>query len=349
MCLPKIQMTKTLKYILVMTVLLIALFLCNVFCGSVDIPCEETFNILCGGEASKESWKYIILESRMPQAVTALLCGPALAVSGLMLQTYFNNQLADPSILGITSGSSFGVAVVMLVLGGAMGVGNLAFSGFLAVLIGAVVGALLVMAILLFFSTFVKNSLTLLIIGIMIGYLTSSAISLLNFFATAEGVHSYVIWGLGTFGGVSSSQLPFFSSTILIGLLASILLIKPLNALLLGERYAANLGINIRLVRNLILLTVGLLTACVTTFCGPIAFIGLAVPHISRLLLGSSNHTSLLPFTMLTGSVIALFCNLACIFPNNGSILPLNAITPLLGAPVIIYVLINQRKIQYFN
>ena len=332
-----------------MTSLLILLFLCNIFCGSVDIPYSDTFNILCGGDAAKQSWRFIILDSRLPQAVTALLCGSALAVSGLLLQTYFNNYLADPSILGISSGASFGVGVVMLILGGSVGIGSLSFSGFLAVLVGAVIGSLLVMSVLLFFSSLVKDSLTLLIIGIMIGYITSSVISLLNFFATAEGVHSYVIWGLGTFGGVSSEQLPFFSATIIIGLIGTILLIKPLNALLLGERYATNLGINVRHTRNYILLTVGLLTACVTAFCGPIAFIGLAVPHISRLLLGSSNHSILLPFTLLTGSVMALLCNLACILPGSGGVLPLNAVTPLLGAPVIIYVLINQRKLQYFN
>ncbi len=332
-----------------MSTLLVALFLGNIFCGSVDIPSKEVLNILCGGEATKESWKFIILDSRLPQAITALLSGPALAVCGLLLQTYFNNPLAGPSILGINSGASLGVAVVMLIMGGSVGIGALNFTGFLAVLVGAIIGSLLVMAILLLFSSFVKGNLTLLIIGIMVGYLTSSAISLLNFFATTEGVHSYVIWGMGTFGGVSSAQLPYFSITVLIGLVASVLMIKPLNALLLGERYAENLGVNIRKIRNLILLTVGLLTACVTAFCGPIAFIGLAVPHISRLLIGSSNHTTLLPFTLLTGTVMALLCNLACILPSDGGILPLNAITPLLGAPVIIYVLVNQRKIQYFN
>ncbi|MCQ2188765.1 MAG: iron ABC transporter permease [Paludibacteraceae bacterium] len=342
-------MTKYLKYTLFMSTLLVALFLGNIFCGSVDIPSKEVLNILCGGEATKESWKFIILDSRLPQAITALLSGPALAVCGLLLQTYFNNPLAGPSILGVNSGASLGVAVVMLIMGGSVGIGALNFTGFLAVLVGAIIGSLLVMTILLLFSSFVKGNLTLLIIGIMVGYLTSSAISLLNFFATTEGVHSYVIWGMGTFGGVSSAQLPYFSITVLIGLVASVLMIKPLNALLLGERYAENLGVNIRKIRNLILLTVGLLTACVTAFCGPIAFIGLAVPHISRLLIGSSNHTTLLPFTLLTGAVMALLCNLACILPSDGGLLPLNAITPLLGAPVIIYVLVNQRKIQYFN
>ena len=180
-------------------------------------------------------------------------------------------------------------------------------------------------------------------------YITSSAISLLNFFATAEGVHSYMIWGMGNFGGVSLQQLPYFSIFCLAGLLLSILLIKPLNALLLGTRYAENLGVNIRRTRNLLLIATGLLTAVTTAFCGPVAFIGLAVPHISRLMLGTSNHNSLLPVTLLTGGVIALLCNLICILPGEAGIIPLNAVTPVLGAPVIIYVIVNQRKIQYFN
>ena len=189
----------------------------------------------------------------------------------------------------------------------------------------------------------------LLIIGIMLGYITSSAISLLNFFSTAEGVHSYMIWGLGNFTGVSSEQLPLFVVSILVGLLLSVMLIKPLNALLLGVRYAENLGVNVRRTRNLLLIATGLLTAITTAFCGPIAFIGLAVPHMARLLLGTSNHNSLLPVTLLLGGAVALLCNLISVLPGEEGILPLNAITPVLGAPVIIYVIINQRKIQYFN
>ena len=189
----------------------------------------------------------------------------------------------------------------------------------------------------------------LLIIGIMIGYITSSAISLLNFFSTAEGVHSYMIWGMGNFGGVSLQQLPFFSLVTATGLLITILLIKPLNALLLGTRYAENLGINIRRTRNLLLIATGILTATTTAFCGPISFIGLAVPHIARLMLGTSNHNSLLPVTMLTSGVIALVCNFICILPGEAGIIPLNAVTPVIGAPIIIYVIVNQRKIQYFN
>jgi ABC-type Fe3+-siderophore transport system permease subunit len=206
-----------------------------------------------------------------------------------------------------------------------------------------------VMGLILFFSTLIKSNIMLLITGMMIGYITSSAISLLNFFATAEGVHSYMIWGMGNFSGVSLEQMPYFASFTLAGLILAILLIKPLNALLLGNRYAENLGVNIKRTRNLLLIATGILTAITTAFCGPVSFIGLAVPHIARLLLGTSNHNSLLPVTLLTGSAVALLCNLICILPGESGIIPLNAVTPVLGAPVIIYVIINQRRIQYFN
>ena len=321
----------------------------NLLFGSVNIPADAVWHILTGNEVEKASWSFIVWESRLPQAITALLCGMALAASGLMLQTTFNNPLADPSILGISSGASLGVALVMLAGAGTITAGVFTLSGFLSVIIGAFIGSMLVMGIILFFSTLIKNSIMLLIIGIMIGYITSSAISLLNFFSTAEGVHSYMIWGMGNFGGVSLQQLPFFSLVTAAGLLITILLIKPLNALLLGTRYAENLGINIRRTRNLLLVATGLLTATTTAFCGPISFIGLAVPHIARLMLGTSNHNSLLPVTMLTGGAIALLCNFICILPGEAGIIPLNAVTPVIGAPIIIYVIVNQRKIQYFN
>jgi iron complex transport system permease protein len=321
----------------------------NLLFGSVNIPADAVWHILTGNEVEKASWSFIVWESRLPQAITALLCGMALAASGLMLQTTFNNPLADPSILGISSGASLGVALVMLAGAGTITAGVFTLSGFLSVIIGAFIGSMLVMGIILFFSTLIKNSIMLLIIGIMIGYITSSAISLLNFFSTAEGVHSYMIWGMGNFGGVSLQQLPFFSLVTMAGLLITILLIKPLNALLLGTRYAENLGINIRRTRNLLLVATGLLTATTTAFCGPISFIGLAVPHIARLMLGTSNHNSLLPVTMLTGGAIALLCNFICILPGEAGIIPLNAVTPVIGAPIIIYVIVNQRKIQYFN
>lgn len=336
-------------YATVLSLAIVLLLAANLLWGAVDIPARDVLSILLGGDASRESWRFILWESRVPQALTALLSGMTLSVSGLMLQTTFGNPLADPSILGISSGSSLGVALVLLAGGGSLSLGSLTLSGFIPVVIGAFTGAILVMAILLFFSSLVKNHLMLLIIGIMIGYVTSSVISLLNFFATAEGVHSYMMWGLGNFGGVSLAQLPLYASVCLLGLLLSILLIKPLNALLLGARYAENLGINIRRTRNLLLFTTGLLTAITTAFCGPISFIGLAVPHMARLLLATSNHNSLLPVTMLMGGAIALVCNLICILPGEAGIIPLNAVTPVLGAPIIIYVIVNQKKIQYFQ
>jgi iron complex transport system permease protein len=337
------------KYGIILLLLILALTGANLLFGSVNIPADAVWHILTGNEVEKASWSFIVWESRLPQAITALLCGMALAASGLMLQTTFNNPLADPSILGISSGASLGVALVMLAGAGTITAGAFTLSGFLSVIIGAFIGSMLVMGIILFFSTLIKNSIMLLIIGIMIGYITSSAISLLNFFSTAEGVHSYMIWGMGNFGGVSLQQLPFFSLVTMAGLLITILLIKPLNALLLGTRYAENLGINIRRTRNLLLVATGLLTATTTAFCGPISFIGLAVPHIARLMLGTSNHNSLLPVTMLTGGAIALLCNFICILPGEAGIIPLNAVTPVIGAPIIIYVIVNQRKIQYFN
>ena len=337
------------KYGLVLTLLILVLVAGNLFFGSVSIPAEAIVRILTGGEVEKESWSFIVWEARVPQSLTALLCGAALAGSGLMLQTAFNNPLAGPSILGINSGASLGVAMVMLLGGGSLATAGITLSGFFSIVVGAFIGSMVVMGIILFFSTLIKSNVMLLITGIMIGYITSSAISLLNFFATAEGVHSYMIWGMGNFSGVSMEQMPYFATFTLAGLILAILLIKPLNALLLGNRYAENLGVNIKRTRNLLLIATGILTAVTTAFCGPVSFIGLAVPHMARLLLGTSNHNSLLPVTLLTGSAVALLCNLICILPGESGIIPLNAVTPVLGAPVIIYVIINQRRIQYFN
>lgn len=331
--------------------LLVLLFAANVFLGSARIPFRAVLGILAGEEGKKTAWTYIVWQTRFPQAVTALFAGASLAVAGLMLQTVFANPLAGPSILGIDSGASLGVALVMLLCGGTVGgiTVGLTFSGYVAVVVGAFAGAALILGLIIFFSTLIRSNVMLLIIGMMMGYIASSAISLLNFFATAEGVFSYTMWGMGDFSGVSAGQLPFFCGILSVGLLLALLLMKPLNALLLGERYAGNLGINVRRVRVVLLISTGLLTAVTTAFCGPIAFIGLAVPHIARLLLGTSNHNFLLPVTMLCGAVIALLCNLISVLPGSAGVIPLNAITPVLGAPVIIYVIVNQRKIQYFH
>lgn len=343
-------MGKTTLYALLLSIGLIILFFANLFWGSVSIPIDAIVAILLGKSVESQAWGHIILESRFPQAVTALFTGAGIATSGLLLQTTFRNPLADSGILGISAGASLGVAIVMLFLGGYVGnVAGFEFSTSMAVVAGAFAGALLILTIIIGFSSVIRNNIMLLIIGIMVGYLTSSVISLLKFWSSSEHVFSYMIWGLGNFSEVSVAQLPFYCIVVSLGLLLSLLLIKPLNALLLGERYATNLGVNVKMVRLLLLLCAGLLTAITTAYCGPVAFIGLAVPHIARLTLGTSNHASLLPLTILMGAVMALLCNLISVLPASSGIIPLNAITPIFGAPVIIYVIINQKRIQYFN
>lgn len=336
-------MSRHLKFAIATSISIIILFALNLIFGAVKIPLGDIINILCGKDSGHAGWDYIILQTRLPQAITAVLCGGALAVSGLLLQTAFRNPLAGPSIFGINSGASLGVAFVMLMFGGSITSGAISVSGFMAVIVAAFAGAAAVMGILLLFSTMVNSNVMLLIIGIMIGYISSSAISLLNFFATEEGVHSYMIWGLGNFGGVPMSQIPVFSVITIAGLILSVLLVKPLNAILLGEQYAENLGINTIRLRNYLLFITGILTAVTTAFCGPIAFIGLAVPHIARMLLNTDNHKFLIPATILTGSAISLLCNIICILPGENGIIPLNAVTPIMGAPVIIYVIMKGK------
>lgn len=312
--------------------------------GSVDIPASEVFAALTGGETEKESWRYIILQSRLPQTITAMLCGSSLAASGLMLQTVFRNPLAGPSILGITNGASLGVAIVMLVTGGMLvtplsPIGELA--GASAVILSAFIGAVAVIALLIAVSTMVRSNLMLLIVGIMVSYLVSSIVSLVYTIASADNIHSYVMWGMGSFNNVTLQQLPWFSAVTLIGLLMAILLIKPLNAIMLGDDYATNLGINVPRIRRHLLLVTGMLTAVATAYCGPVAFIGLAVPHIARLITRTADHLVLLPATIALGATIALLCNIVSVLPEH-SVIPLNAVTPLFGAPVIIYIIFKR-------
>lgn len=326
-----------------LAVSILFLFGLNLVTGSVQIPFADVLDILCGRFMGKESWQYIILENRLPQTLTAILCGASLSVCGLMLQTAFRNPLAGPDVFGISSGAGLGVALVMLLLGGTVSTSMFTVSGFLAILTAAFVGAIAVTALILFLSTMVRNSVLLLIVGIMVGYVSSSAVSLLNFFASEDGVKSYMVWGMGNFGGVSMSHIPLFSVLCLMGIGVSFLLIKPLNILLLGPQYAESLGVSTRQLRNILLVVVGLLTAITTAFCGPISFIGLAIPHIARLLFRTENHQVLLPGTVLSGAAIALLCNFICYLPGEAGIIPLNAVTPLIGAPVIIYVILMRR------
>ncbi|SKC37341.1 iron complex transport system permease protein [Bacteroidales bacterium WCE2004] len=318
----------------------LALFCVGLIRGSVRIPLTDVLNIIFGHFEGREAWRIIVLETRLPQTVTALLAGAALSVSGLMLQTLFKNPLAGPSILGISDGANLGVAIAMIWLGAA---------SYLSTIVAALIGAAVVLLMILWFSHRVSGNVMLLIIGIMLGYLASSVISILNYQASADKVHQYVMWGMGDFSGVSLSKLPWLAGFVVAGLFCSLLLVKPLNAMLLGESYAANLGVNVRRARVLILTCTGILTAVVTAFCGPISFLGLAVPHIARLLTGTDNHRHLLPVTLLSGCVIALLCSILTVWPGSNSLLPLSAVTPVVGVPVILYVIVNRRNQHYFN
>lgn len=334
------RFNKSILRILIPCVALVVLFMASLIYGAVHIPVKDVISILAGTFNGKATWQSIVLQSRLPQAITAVVAGAGLAVSGLMLQTLFRNPLAGPSILGISDGANLGVAIAMIYL---------SVSSYLSIVVSAFIGAGCILLLIIRFSAKVKSNVMLLIIGIMIGYLSSSVISILNYRASADKVHQYVMWGMGDFSGVSLDKLPCFTAVAGAGLLMALLLIKPLNALLLGETYAANLGVNIRRARILILLCTGILAATVTAFCGPVSFIGLAVPHIARLTTGTSNHNRLVPVTILTGGCISLLCNLLTILPGSNQVLPLGAITPIICAPVIIYVIVNRNNIHYFN
>lgn len=324
---------------------LAALFAANLFWGAVEIPFANVLKILAGESVEQEGWRLIVLESRLPQAITAMLAGMALSSSGLMLQTLFNNPLAGPEVFGINSGAGLGVAIVMLMMNGTLATEIFSIAGYAAILLGAFVGALLVIVSLLALSAYIRNNIYLLIAGLAVSYLTSSVITLLNYFSTAEGVHSYLIWGMGSFSGVSADHISFFAILVTTILAASLLMVKPLNALLLGDAYAANLGVRTKQARGILLILTGVLTAVVTAFCGPIAFIGLAVPHIARLFLRTNNHIYLLPVTIVSGGAVALLCNLLCQLPGSSGLMPLSAITPLIGAPVILYVVLRKKGV----
>lgn len=338
-------MGKVFTYTIAGLMAVLLLFILSLALGSVSIPIQDIIAILLGKEegVANPSYSYIVLESRLPQAFTALLAGAALSVSGLLLQTTFRNPLAGPDVFGISSGASLAVAIVMFILGGNISLGSYTTNGYLAILVSAFVGAMIIICIISLLSTMVKSHVVLLIIGIMIGYLASSAISLLNFYATAEGVKSYMIWGLGSFGNVTMGNVPLLAGVVLVGSFFAMMMSKPLNALLLGEQYAASLGFEISKIRLTLLLITGVLTAVVTAFCGPIAFIGLVTPHLARMLLSTDNHRLLIPFTMIAGSLMAQICNLLCSLPCWNGTLPLNAVTPLFGAPIVIYILLRVK------
>ncbi|MDE6101065.1 MAG: iron ABC transporter permease [Paramuribaculum sp.] len=346
---PNTSQTRHRRQISVMWILTISSLLLAAGClttGSVDIPLDQIWASLSGGELERETWRVIVLETRLPMLITAAVAGAALSIAGLLLQTCFDNPLAGPSILGISTGASLGVAVVMLAGGSLLGAGWNQYAGSI---IGALAGSFAVMLLLLFFARLIHSGVMILIVGVLVGYFASSAISLLNFFATQEGVHSYVIWGLGNFSGSSLGRTSVFASLTLPVIGLSMLFVKPLNALLLGARYAESLGVGIDSLRRRLLIISGVLTAFVTAFCGPIGFIGLIVPHIARIALHTSNHSILLPATALTGAAVGLLCAFISALPSASGLIPINAITPIIGVPVIIYTILFRKRLYYFS
>ena len=323
----------------------IILFILNLFVGSVTVPLDDIFKVLLK-ENSDNTLNVIIFNYRLPQALTALLAGAALAVAGLLMQTLFRNPLADPSMLGISSGASLGVGIVILLTGAISGTAVSSFGWWstIGVSLAAFLGAVLVLFVMLAFSSRMKNMTTLIIIGLMIAYLAGSITDILKFFSLKEDIHAFVIWGMGSFSGVGTSKMPVFATSIIIGLIVTFFLSKNLNILLLGEMYAENLGLNIRKNSVIIILVSGYLTAIVTAYCGPIAFVGLAMPHIARFLFKSSDHRLLIPATMLIGMDMALVCNLIARMPGFDGNLPINAVTAFIGAPVVISVILKSRK-----
>ena len=321
-------------------------FLLNLLLGSVPIPLRAICEMLLGSEEQPVVWQNILWKSRVPQALTALVAGAALSVSGLQMQTVFRNPLADPSVLGVSAGASLGVAFVVLLSGalGGVALSRLGYLGEIALSVAAILGSLSVLALIVFISTKVKGNVTLLIIGVMIGYVANAIIGVLKFFSVEEDIRAYVIWGLGSLARVSGDQMLLFVTLMTLLIPLSFLLIKTMNLLLLGSNYARNLGLNIHRARLLVILSAGILVAIVTAYCGPIMFIGLAVPHLARTLFRSSDHRVLMPATVLIGATLALACNLIARMPGFEGALSLNSVTALIGAPVVASVLFRKRK-----
>ncbi len=328
-------------------VLLFVLFLINISFGSVYIPVKQVFNWMIGVGVHNDIWINILNKSRLPQTITALLAGAGLAAGGMQMQTLFKNPLAGPSILGISSGAGLGVAIVVMAFSAFNGISiiGLGILGSLTITVAAFIGAIFVLFLVLFLARRLKNNAMLLIVGIMVGYASSAIVGLLQFLSSKEDIQTFVVWQLGSFGNVSWDKHSVFIPLVLIGLVASFFLTKPLNVLMLGENYASNLGLNVKKSRFFILVVTGLLTATITAFCGPIAFLGLAVPHLCKGLFKTADHTILIPAVMLFGAALALFCNVIARLPGFEGALPVNAVTSLIGAPIVVSVILKKRSL----
>ena len=329
--------------------LLLVMFMLDLVAGSVHIPPGDLLTILLGGEPERAVWRKIVLLFRLPRALTAILAGAALAVSGLQMQTLFRNPLAGPFVLGINAGASLGVALVVLAMG-SVGlttlVSHLGWLGDVGIVFAACCGSALVFGAVLFVSRQVQSSMTLLILGLMFGYVTGAIVSLLIYFSNAERIQAYLTWRFGSFGGVSWNQMQILAPVILLGLVIAHLLAKPLNALLLGETYARSMGMTVKKARLWLISSASMLAGGITAFCGPIGFLGIAVPHLCRGLFHTSDHRILVPAASLMGASLALFADLVAQMPGQQIVLPLNAVTALIGAPVVIWVILRQRNLR---
>jgi len=332
---------------IILIIVLIIVTLINISLGSVNIPLKQIFTAIFNGDVDKESWKTIVLNYRLPKAITAIIVGSGLSISGLLMQTLFRNPLAGPFVLGISSGASLGVAI--LILGASFLGANItsyAFTNF-GLAVAASLGAFLVLSAVMLAAIKVRNTMSILIIGLMFGSITSSVISVLAYFSSASELQQYMFWSFGSLGNLSWKEITALFSVFLIGIVLVTFIIKPLNSLLLGENYAKSMGVNVKRTRNITLIATSLLTGVITAFSGPIAFIGLAVPHLTKLLFNTSNHKTLLPAVAITGAIIMLICDSIAQVPNSEYTLPINAITSLFGAPIIIWLLVRKRKIYY--
>lgn len=330
-----------------MALVLVLVFLANISLGSVSIPVKDVLNSLFGGTIQNESWNYIIQNYRIPKAFTAIIVGSGLGISGLLMQTLFRNPLAGPFVLGISSGASLGVALVIM---GASLFGG-AISGLLitkwSLVVAASLGSFLVLLTVLLVSTRVRDTMAILIIGLMFASITAAIVSVLSYFATADELQQYVFWGFGSLGNLSWNELFVLLSVYLVGLVLSVFSIKALNSLLLGENYAKSLGMNLRRNRLIIILATSLLAGTITAFAGPIAFIGLAIPHIVRQVFNTSNHKLLLPAVFIFGAIVMLICDSIAQVPTSDYTLPINAITSIFGAPIVIWLLVRKRKMIF--
>jgi iron complex transport system permease protein len=337
-------MTKLLKkyWYLVLPILLVILFIVNISLGSVQIPLSETFQVLIGKTPSQPVWADIIIDFRLTKAFTCILAGGALALGGLLMQTLFRNPLAGPDVLGLSSGASLAVALVLMT----SGLGSSLFSHSFTLALAASIGCTFIFLLVLGISNRVRDNISLLIIGLMIGAATSSIVSVLQYISKAEDQQYYLVWTFGSLSSLNWGEIQILTMAVIIGATISVFSIKSLNAWLLGDNYATSLGISIKKSRLLIIIGTCILTGSVTAFCGPIAFVGLAVPHLARLLIDTTNHKILIPGVMLSGGVVMLFCDILTRFPGSDFVLPINAITALIGAPVVIWVILRSKKVR---